>query len=206
MNYLLAPNYTESEIDRNLLKHARNDLEALISKRDWYVNDTHHPFLPLALYRTLTRSSKIRRMNKAIEYMQAKVDALELDEATSVYHKPVHIISEQVITLLNMLTASGLAWCGSIDDIQVTGQLSLSSSGADLRAIDKNGITVFENKSDNEAQVDFKALVEQAHGLNVKLDALARGGCVFSLHSDDKTTYTMQNEWVTASYPANTRL
>lgn len=206
MNYLLAPEYTDKEIDRNLLNHARNQLDAMISKRDWYVDDTHHPFLPIALYRTLTRSSKIRRMNEAIDMQRAKVDRLEfeLEESTSVYIKPVPVIDEQIITLLNMLTASGLAWCGSIDDIQVTGQPLLAKGGSQIKAHDKAGRLVYESESPDQASVDYNALCKQAHGLFCNLEAYTtmRGGQVtMRLTSNDEMSLASNNFWEVGLYP-----
>ena len=206
MNYLLAPEYTDKEIDRNLLNHARNQLEAMISKRDWYVDDTHHPFLPLALYRTITRSSKIRRMNEAIDMQRAKVDRLEfeLDDNTSVYIKPVPVIDEQIITLLNMLTASGLAWCGAIEDIDVTGQPLLSKGGSQIKAHDKNGRLVYESESPDNASVDYNALCKQSYGLYCRLEAhTAMHGdqVTMRLTSNDELSFASNNFWEIGIYP-----
>lgn len=205
MNYLLAPDYTESEIDRNLLKHAKNDLEAMISKRDWYVNDTHHPFLPVALYRTLTRSGKIRRMNEAIEYMQAKVDRLEQElEATSVYIRPVQVIPEQIITLLNMLTASGLAWCGSIDDVQVIGQPLLTKGGSCIKAYTQQGVLVYESTTPDQSSIDYEVVCKQSLGTFTSLEAhtsLRNTQVTMRVTSNDEIALASSNNWEIGIYP-----
>ena len=67
----------ERETIKHLLETAQGELESLIYKRDWYIEDTHHPFLFIALWRTLVRNKRIIKLNERIDLKRDRIEYLE---------------------------------------------------------------------------------------------------------------------------------
>ena len=67
----------ERETLKHLLETAQGELETLIYKRDWYIEDTHHPLVCVALWRTLRRNRRIIRLNERIDLKRNRFEYLE---------------------------------------------------------------------------------------------------------------------------------
>jgi hypothetical protein len=197
-------NMTTRQISAHTLNIARRELDALISTRDWYVADTHHPFLPVALWRTVKRNRAIININNMIDSQRDVVERLE-DELniTVEYTVPAPRLSTAAQAVLDaMLTGQALI-TGEIDGAVITSTQHKSFVRISA-AVD--GVTVYENDSRADDTIDQHALCQAAHGLQVNLTAHSLKTDTHSdvrLKGDGHVTNVTVNNWEVARLPAH---
>jgi len=114
------PDMTDTQISQHILNGARRELDSLISKRDWYVAGTHHPFLPVALWRTYKRNRAIINLNRTIDAQRDYVERLE-DEMTAPIayrineHAAAQVLNDKLFDLVDELSNAPCFVDGVID-------------------------------------------------------------------------------------------
>lgn len=163
----LAPDMTPAQIDQHLLNYARHNLDGLISKRDWYVADTHDHNVFVALWRTFTRNKSIINLNNMIEEQRAIVEQLE-DELAQVAPVPftlshdAHVVlDDRVLDFVDWLAQAHVTVSGTLG-----GRTLRTDDGAII--VERNGVAEYRAPC-GDGSVSYDDIVERLEQFDAHL-------------------------------------
>jgi hypothetical protein len=163
----IAPDMTPAQIDQHLLNCARRNLDSLISKRDWYIADTHDRNVLVALWRTFTRNKSIINLNNMIEDQRDYVEHLE-DELAQVApvpftlsHDAQAVLADRVLDLVDWLSQAHVTVSGTLN------RRTLRTDDGSI-IVERNGVDEYSAPC-GDGSVSYDDIVERLDGFDAHL-------------------------------------